>query len=491
MLAATRYNITFLPRRFLVVVIPALLILGAFVLPGCRNGNGEKEDRPAEYSIQEKIDKAENGETIEIDKGTYRETIDFQGKNLTLRSKDPENPEVVKNTVIKGNNGRPAVIFQSGENEAVLEGFTISTGEDTAGEQVAERVYHDNLHDNLLEEENHLPPCAVMVTNHSSPSIKNNVITANPGTGISIDANSSPTVAGNLITRNSRGGIIVLNSSSPVIKDNEIKNNYSSSGAGIKILDGCTPLVDENRLAENHAQNRGGAIAVGLNSSPQIENNTISNNTAGRGGGIGIYMEASPTLHENLLENNEAEKGGAVWVCRESDLELSEPDSNIYSRNEPGNIKKQEEIKDEDKDTEEETEQAGFYKSNGLIKYQDMDLMQKSKDEIRNIFGEPEGIDSLMGSILYSYPDLDFRISIDPHEEKVDAVYITGGKFMDIQAGMTFSEIEEEWGKADETYFSETEFQEYVNLYHLDNYTVRFFAGEQEAPISYIQIQKK
>lgn len=45
---------------------------------------------PKDYStIQAAIDAAEDGDTIVAAPGTYRETINFKGKNIILQSEDP------------------------------------------------------------------------------------------------------------------------------------------------------------------------------------------------------------------------------------------------------------------------------------------------------------------------------------------------------------------------------------------------------------------
>ena len=53
---------------------------------------------PDDYdTIQEAIDEAEDGDTIEVAADTYVETIDFDGKAITVVSIDPKQPEHYKN----------------------------------------------------------------------------------------------------------------------------------------------------------------------------------------------------------------------------------------------------------------------------------------------------------------------------------------------------------------------------------------------------------
>jgi hypothetical protein len=59
----------------------------------------------------------------------YLENINFKGKNLIVRSMDPNDPAVVAATVIDGGHRGPVVTFSSGEETScVLDGFTITGG---------------------------------------------------------------------------------------------------------------------------------------------------------------------------------------------------------------------------------------------------------------------------------------------------------------------------------------------------------------------------
>jgi hypothetical protein len=80
-------------------------------------------------SIQAGIDGAKEADTIVVSPETYRENIDFKGKNVTVRSTNPADPAVAAATVIKGDGWNPVVTFSGGEREyCVLTGFTITDG---------------------------------------------------------------------------------------------------------------------------------------------------------------------------------------------------------------------------------------------------------------------------------------------------------------------------------------------------------------------------
>ena len=79
--------------------------------------------------IQNAISAASDGYTILVEKGTYKESIDFLGKNILL--KGIHGPE---QTIIQGvNSNSPVVVFQGGEKNAILEGFTIKNGNSQEG----------------------------------------------------------------------------------------------------------------------------------------------------------------------------------------------------------------------------------------------------------------------------------------------------------------------------------------------------------------------
>ena len=123
-----------------------------------------------EATIQLGIDAAADGETVLVAAGTYRENIDFHGKNIVLASKAG-----AAKTVIDGGQVASVVVFRSGETRrAVLDGFTITNG---------------------IAREWKYPFGAGVSIRDSSPRIANCVITKNGseqfGGGISVDGSTA------------------------------------------------------------------------------------------------------------------------------------------------------------------------------------------------------------------------------------------------------------------------------------------------------------
>ena len=82
-------------------------------------------------SIQQAINDALTGDAIVVSPGAYQylENINFKGKNITLRSTDPNDPVVVAATVINGGHqGTVVTLSGTEETDCVLAGLTILGG---------------------------------------------------------------------------------------------------------------------------------------------------------------------------------------------------------------------------------------------------------------------------------------------------------------------------------------------------------------------------
>jgi hypothetical protein len=127
-------------------------------------------------------------------------------------------------------------------------------------------------------------------------------------------------VDGFYITRGTAG--ISCSMSSPTITNNFV---YSNSGSGIYIgnykftssTDYVFPVISHNTILYNTSSYGGGIHIYGArglvsmpSSAPQITNNTIGWNTAGStGGGIGSYGHSSPFIANNTIFANSAASG--------------------------------------------------------------------------------------------------------------------------------------------------------------------------------------
>jgi len=87
-------------------------------------------DGSGDYTrIQLAIQASKTGDIIVVRPGIYVENVQFLGKNIFLRSENPEDWSVVEQTIIKAAASQPVVTFSGNETSACrLEGFTIQDG---------------------------------------------------------------------------------------------------------------------------------------------------------------------------------------------------------------------------------------------------------------------------------------------------------------------------------------------------------------------------
>jgi len=213
-----------------------------------------------------------SGDEIEIRPGVYtgpgNYNIDPNGFAITIRSIDPNDPDIVASTIIDPNRAGRGFYIHSGEDpNCLISGLTITNGYSGEGESGG-GIYCDN----------------------SSPSINNCII-----------ANSVSEV---------EGAGIGCTGSNPVISNCIISNNAGRFGGGIGSSSSSQPRLVNCTIAMNSASFNGGGIYCFLNSHASVKNCIIWQNSVdfplnGNGYQIGIEFDCGVSISYTNLEDGQ------------------------------------------------------------------------------------------------------------------------------------------------------------------------------------------
>ena len=126
---------------FLLVIVLVLTFVSVSQAGGlfCVDVNGPNDPGTGSFDdpfrrIQDAVDVAVSGDIVEIRAGLYtglgNYDIDPNGKSITIRSIDPNDSNVVANTIIDPNGAGRGFYFDSGEDaNCVISGLTIRKAE--------------------------------------------------------------------------------------------------------------------------------------------------------------------------------------------------------------------------------------------------------------------------------------------------------------------------------------------------------------------------
>jgi hypothetical protein len=274
--------------RNLISVCAAILI----VTPCAARTITVDDDGPADFNnIQAAIDDANDGDTIVVQPGTYtgegNRDIDFRGKAITVRSTDPNDPQIVAATIIDCNgtieHPHRGFLFRRTEGaDSVIDGLMITNG-------FAPWSVHSEPGAGIY--------CRGISSTLPGPTIRNCIITGNKAR------------IGDFLPTDSAGGGI-YGSMGPIVNCT-IAGNAAERGGGIA---DCTGPIVNCSIAENTAK-RGGGIA---GCTGRIVNCTIAHNSAERGGGV---ADCTGPLDNCLINGNSAGpdlthwRGGGLYGC--------------------------------------------------------------------------------------------------------------------------------------------------------------------------------
>jgi len=283
-------------------VFISLLIAFILAIPGyCQDIIVSNNGSTGFDSIQSAINAAVDGDTVILEPSTYtgdgNRDIDFLGKAITVRSTDPNDPDIVAATIIDCNGAeedphRGFYFHRQEGTSSVLAGLTIRSGNAEYGGAIC---------------------CWADFGESNGPTIEKCILTENKAYyGGAIGCiRSEPTISGCIIKGNhaviNGGGIDgSVYSASYSVFDCVIQNNYAGSNGGA--IASCNGVISRCTIKSNNATKFGGAIF----DCKELANCLLSGNTAKQGGSV--YL--CDLITNCVITGNKARDGGGLCAGR-------------------------------------------------------------------------------------------------------------------------------------------------------------------------------
>ena len=128
-------------------------------------------------TIQAAIHLAQPGDEIVIEPGIYQENLTIDGKDIVLRSTDPNDPFYIGGTIITGHSDNPVVALSNNSSACQIAGLTIRAGSvGISGTTIQATVRNCRIMDNITH--------GVELFQESNPHLKDCLIACNGDTGI-------------------------------------------------------------------------------------------------------------------------------------------------------------------------------------------------------------------------------------------------------------------------------------------------------------------
>ena len=260
-----------LPSPSVLIAVLAVAVL----IPTCRISAATLLVQEDYETIQEAIDEAEDGDTIEVEAGTYLENIDYLGKAITIIAVDgPEETTIIGSEPSDSDFGS-CVTFSTSEGlDSVLDGFTLTDGTGTVVE----------LNDTLTTAVGGGILCV-----GASPTIVNCVIEDNEGSGgIFLGDGSEAEIADCVIQDHVDTGLFIRGESDVTLESVIIRDNSGYAG-GVSMRESSATFL--SCTIEDNASTLGTAgVYVTANSVVSFVSCDIRGNEGGFfGGGIVIH----------------------------------------------------------------------------------------------------------------------------------------------------------------------------------------------------------
>ncbi len=228
-------------------------------------------------TIQAAIDLCIGGDEVIIAPGRYSGAgnydLDYGGRGITVRSTNPNDPNVVAVTFIDPRHAGRGFVFDDGEDpNAVLAGLTVT------------RAY-----------------------------------ASGNGAAVCCDAQSNPTIRSCVFIKNhavkNGGALYAGGSSSPALVNCFATRNHADWAGGAIYCDASELTLRGCTVVDNTADDFAGGIGIGEGSSSTVTNCTVVGNCAGyTGGGLYYCGDSAGTVTNSIVAGNSADKGPEIGL---------------------------------------------------------------------------------------------------------------------------------------------------------------------------------
>jgi hypothetical protein len=288
---------------------------------------------PADYAtVQAAVDATIDGDTVVVAPGTYtgvgNRDIDFGGRNITVRSSDPDDPVVVAATIIDCAQLGRGFIFQSGETtDSVIDGLTVVNGFATDGAGVyllngsGATLRNSVFSDHIAPVSRGIVQVDNFPTDERDLAVVNCEIVDNLGAGLQVRFIRDLTVIDSTLSTNTGPGLnmTLYGSDTLAVRGSTIAGNGGSGlivkGSEIEVF-GCT-IADNGETGVILEGNFGGVSA-------EMSNCSITGNTSASGaGGIRCHSDIPLTIRSCMVTGNTGRTSGGLQIMGFGAFEIS------------------------------------------------------------------------------------------------------------------------------------------------------------------------
>lgn len=250
-------------------------------------------------SIQEAVNNAQNGDTILVSPGVYRENVNVN-KELTIISSELSGDRVNRTYVIGAVPTND--VFGVSSSNVTISGFHIVGGPSGIDGYQEVGLYLDGVQNCLLSNNTLMLNDAGIALNNSQRNLLDNNIIGLGNDGISLSRSNENRLLNNMVTTNSEG-IRMDNSTNNTFLNNTIDSNE----IGIVLATSRMNMLEHNLVSRNN----NGVILTDMSESNTLFNNSLYMN------GVGIYLKGSSgnMIYLNKFFNflNAEDEGKNTW----------------------------------------------------------------------------------------------------------------------------------------------------------------------------------